>query len=174
MCRDELLSPHSKLFAATRTSSLPMGEFAGVDTRPMSSASQASLASAQSATSMSWSVSAVSNKTKSGLCTDKRDTIRRCVRQRDGKLLRCGIGFTTGLGWSESENEDAPSPFARHLNSVGLRKKASKVAREREKEAERKGLSRASSVASMVAVRPSPLRREVDEGQGAKESTMRL
>ncbi|KAJ7778347.1 hypothetical protein B0H16DRAFT_1846578 [Mycena metata] len=34
---------------------------------------------------------------------DTRDTPKRRVRHRDGKLLRGGIGLTTGLGWSDSE-----------------------------------------------------------------------
>jgi hypothetical protein len=91
---------------------------------------------------------------------------------RDGNLLRGGIGLTTGLGWSDSEDEDAPSPLTRQLSAVDLRKKAGREAREREKEAEKEGLSQASSVASMVAVRPSPLGREMDEGAGARESVM--
>jgi hypothetical protein len=40
-------------------------------------------------------------KTKSGVFKDERDTIRRRVRHRDGRLLRGGIGLTTGLGWSD-------------------------------------------------------------------------
>ena len=39
--------------------------------------------------------------TKSGLIKDERDTVTRWVRHRDGKLLRGGIGLTTGLGWSD-------------------------------------------------------------------------
>ena len=39
--------------------------------------------------------------TKSGLIKDERDTVTRRVRHRDGKLLRGGIGLTTGLGWSD-------------------------------------------------------------------------
>ena len=44
--------------------------------------------------------------TKNGLFKDERDTVKRRVRHRDGKLLRGGIGLTTGLGWSDSEDED--------------------------------------------------------------------
>jgi hypothetical protein len=40
-------------------------------------------------------------KTKSGVFKDERDTTRRRVRHRDGRLLRGGIGLTTGLGWSD-------------------------------------------------------------------------
>lgn len=39
--------------------------------------------------------------TKSGLQKDPRDTERRRVRHRDGRLLRAGMGLTTGLGWSD-------------------------------------------------------------------------
>jgi len=39
--------------------------------------------------------------TKSGIIKDERDTPHRRVRHRDGKLLRGGIGLTTGLGWSD-------------------------------------------------------------------------
>ena len=44
--------------------------------------------------------------TKNGLFKDERDTLQRRVRHRDGKLLRGGIGLTTGLGWSDSEDEE--------------------------------------------------------------------
>ena len=39
--------------------------------------------------------------TKSGLFKDERDTVRRRQRHRDGKLLKEGLGLTTGLGWSD-------------------------------------------------------------------------
>lgn len=39
--------------------------------------------------------------TKSGIFKDERDTVKRRVRHRDGRLLRGGIGLTTGLGWSD-------------------------------------------------------------------------
>jgi hypothetical protein len=45
-------------------------------------------------------------------------------------------------------------------------------AKERAKESGKEGLSRVSSVASIAAVRPSPLRREMDEGVGAREYIM--
>jgi hypothetical protein len=53
---------------------------------------------------------------------------------------------------------------------VGLRRKAAREATEREKETEKAGLSWVSLVASMAAVRLDPLRREMDEGVGARES----
>jgi hypothetical protein len=68
------------------------------------------------------------------------------VRYRNGKLLRGGIGLTTGLGWSGSEDRNAPDPLSSPLSAVGLRK-----VKEREREAEKEGISRASSVASVVA-----------------------
>jgi hypothetical protein len=39
--------------------------------------------------------------TKSGVAKDERHTSMCRVRHRDGKLLRGGIGLTTGLGWSD-------------------------------------------------------------------------
>jgi len=39
--------------------------------------------------------------TKSGIIKDERHTPHRRVRHRDGKLLRGGIGLTTGLGWND-------------------------------------------------------------------------
>ncbi|PVF94315.1 hypothetical protein CPB86DRAFT_776700 [Serendipita vermifera] len=51
---------------------------------------------------------------------DKRNTDKRKRRHRDGKLLREGVGLTTGLGWSDSEDEDAPSPLTRRLSSMTL------------------------------------------------------
>lgn len=39
--------------------------------------------------------------TKSGVMKDERDTVTRRIRHRDGRLLRGGIGLTTGLGWSD-------------------------------------------------------------------------
>ena len=62
--------------------------------------------------------------TKSGLFKDERDTVRRRVRHRDGKLLKGGIGLTTGLGWSDSEDEDAPSPLTRKLSSTTVGRKS--------------------------------------------------
>ncbi|CAE7209622.1 unnamed protein product [Rhizoctonia solani] len=51
---------------------------------------------------------------------------RRKVRHRDGQNLRDGVGLTTGLGWSDSEDEDAPSPLRRRLSSVLLAKAQSR------------------------------------------------
>lgn len=65
--------------------------------------------------------------TKSGIYKDQRDTVQRRVRHRDGKLLRGGIGLTTGLGWSDSEDEDAPSPLTRRLSSLALSSRKSSL-----------------------------------------------
>ncbi|KAG5350930.1 hypothetical protein C0989_008616 [Termitomyces sp. Mn162] len=51
---------------------------------------------------------------------DTRDTVKRRVRHRDGRLLRGGIGLTTGLGWSDSEDEGAPSALTRRISSLNL------------------------------------------------------
>lgn len=63
--------------------------------------------------------------TKNGLIKDERDTDRRRRRHRDGRLLREGLGLTTGLGWSDSEDEDAPSPLTNRLSSLALSRNAS-------------------------------------------------
>jgi len=51
---------------------------------------------------------------------DERDSRVRKERHRDGETLREGVGLTTGLGWSDSEDEDAPSPLTRRLSSLNL------------------------------------------------------
>ncbi|KAF8171133.1 hypothetical protein BJ912DRAFT_887235 [Pholiota molesta] len=63
--------------------------------------------------------------TKSGIIKDDRDTPMRRVRHRDGRLLRGGIGLTTGLGWSDSEDEDAPSPLTRRISTLNLSRRSS-------------------------------------------------
>ncbi|KAF7294413.1 Ribosomal protein 60S [Mycena kentingensis (nom. inval.)] len=68
---------------------------------------------------------------------DTRDTPKRRVRHRDGKLLRGGIGLTTGLGWSDSEDEDAPSALTRRISSLNLSRSQSQL-----------GLSRSTSLAT--------------------------
>lgn len=45
---------------------------------------------------------------------------QRKRRHRDGKMLREGVGLTTGLGWSDSEDEDAPSPLTRRLSTLTM------------------------------------------------------
>ncbi|KAI0060518.1 hypothetical protein BV25DRAFT_938426 [Artomyces pyxidatus] len=108
MLRDGLLSPHSKILPQNLRSDSPM-VLGGIDgDRPGSIMSIAS-------TSM----------TKSGVFKDERDTVKRRVRHRDGRLLRGGIGLTTGLGWSDSEDEDAPSPLTKRLSHLALSRKSS-------------------------------------------------
>ncbi|KAF8963482.1 hypothetical protein BDZ97DRAFT_998929 [Flammula alnicola] len=81
MVRHGLLSPNSKLLPGAQSrANTPM------DGRPGSMLSVVSNASIM---------------TKSGVIKDERDTPNRRVRHRDGKLLRGGIGLTTGLGWSD-------------------------------------------------------------------------
>jgi hypothetical protein len=105
MLRDGLLSPHSKLLPQNIRSDSPMV-----------------------ATDSSRPGSVVSNSiTKSGVFKDERDTIRRRVRHRDGRLLRGGIGLTTGLGWSDSEDEDAPSPLTKRLSHLALSRQSSAI-----------------------------------------------
>ncbi|KAH9968033.1 hypothetical protein BC827DRAFT_466082 [Russula dissimulans] len=79
MLRDGLLSPHSKLLPHNVGCDSPV-----VTTHPNRHGSVVS-----------------NSMTKSGVFKDERDTIRRRVRHRDGRLLRGGIGLTTGLGWSD-------------------------------------------------------------------------
>ncbi|KAF5322978.1 hypothetical protein D9611_009367 [Ephemerocybe angulata] len=105
MVRHGLLSPNSKLLPDTDPrSNTPFG---GVDGRPGSTMSQFSTVS------------------KSGVMKDERDTPNRRVRHRDGRLLRGGIGLTTGLGWSDSEDEDAPSPLTKRLSTLNLSTRSS-------------------------------------------------
>jgi len=52
--------------------------------------------------------------------TVPQDNERRKRRHRDGKTLREGVGLTTGLGWSDSEDEDAPSPLTRRLSTLTM------------------------------------------------------
>ncbi|KAF5377801.1 hypothetical protein D9757_008097 [Collybiopsis confluens] len=66
-----------------------------------------------------------STQTKSGLFKDTRDTNSRRQRHKDGRLLKGGIGLTTGLGWSDSEDEGAPSALTRRISSLNLTKQPS-------------------------------------------------
>lgn len=91
MLRHGLLSPHSKLLPAPPP-----------DPSRLSIASQASLQSNLSTFSNHSDASLVTNSsTGSKHPKDSRDTPSRRVRHRDGRLLRGGIGLTTGLGWSD-------------------------------------------------------------------------
>ncbi|KIP01731.1 hypothetical protein PHLGIDRAFT_336839 [Phlebiopsis gigantea 11061_1 CR5-6] len=102
MLRDGMLSPNSKLLPQPLRASTPLD-------RHLSVASS----------------SAASIMTKSGIFKDQRDTLKRRVRHRDGTLLRGGIGLTTGLGWSDSEDEDAPSPLTKRVSSMVLSRRTS-------------------------------------------------
>ncbi|KAG1752037.1 hypothetical protein EDB19DRAFT_1084181 [Suillus lakei] len=118
MLRHGLLSPHSKL--------LPT---------PPPDPSRLSIASNFSQASLQSNFSTFSNQSDASLVTnsstgskhpkDSRDTPSRRVRHRDGRLLRGGIGLTTGLGWSDSEDEDAPSPLTRRLSALNLSRRSS-------------------------------------------------
>ncbi|KAF5325457.1 hypothetical protein D9619_009524 [Psilocybe cf. subviscida] len=108
MVRHGLLSPHSKLLPAASRSNTPYAN--GQENRPGSTMSL---------------VSSASLVTKSGIIKDERDTPMRRVRHRDGKLLAGGIGLTTGLGWSDSEDEDAPSPLTHRLSTLNLSRRSS-------------------------------------------------
>lgn len=112
MLRHGLLSPHSKLLP----SSHPTQNRLSV----ASDLSQASLHSNFSDASLLTNSSTGSKHPK-----DSRDTPSRRVRHRDGRLLRGGIGLTTGLGWSDSEDEDAPSPLTRRLSALNLSRRSS-------------------------------------------------
>ncbi|KAH7882911.1 hypothetical protein F5I97DRAFT_1930530 [Phlebopus sp. FC_14] len=129
MLRDGMLSPNSKL--------LPP-HFGGIDPTRLSIASDfstSSLLSNGSNTSLVSNGSHLSNGSNTSLTStmstsskhpkDARDTPQRRTRHRDGKLLRGGIGLTTGLGWSDSEDEDAPSPLTRRLSTLVLARRAS-------------------------------------------------
>ncbi|KAJ6581395.1 hypothetical protein B0H19DRAFT_1251623 [Mycena capillaripes] len=84
--------------------------------------------------------SAVFPNAERSLPRDTRDTPNRRVRHRDGKLLRGGIGLTTGLGWSDSEDEDAPSALTRRISSLNLHQSASQL-----------GLSRSGSLSTRAS-----------------------
>lgn len=173
MLRDGLISPRSKVITALDTSTRPgstisTGEIRLMSFSPTDGSSHGVLASA---------------RTKTGLYKDDRDTLKRRTRHRDGRLLRGGVGLTTGLGWSDrcvnvfqvwvlsrrcsrrcqcaySEDEDSPSPLTRRLSSMAL--------------------SRAPSVASIKSqsgAGPSPLSRTQStisaDGAWTRQSSMR-
>ena len=85
MLRHGMLSPNSKL--------LPQLER---DPTRLSIMSSASYVSNASNVSLKSTTSTCSKHPK-----DARDTPQRRVRHRDGRLLKGGIGLTTGLGWSD-------------------------------------------------------------------------
>lgn len=100
MLRDGLLSPHSKLLPESSRASSPLRG------RPGSMLSVAStckrlLICYHDPADVFVGPLAASIMTKSGLYKDQRDTHRRRIRHRDGRLLKEGVGLTTGLGWSD-------------------------------------------------------------------------
>ncbi|KAI0739917.1 hypothetical protein C8Q80DRAFT_203094 [Daedaleopsis nitida] len=104
MFRDGLLSPRSKLLPGGGTATLSL-YIEDDNNAPVNRANSV----------LSVASSAASTMTKSGIHRDPRDTQRRRVRHKDQSLLRAGMGLTTGLGWSDSEDEDAPSLLTRRL-----------------------------------------------------------
>ncbi|KAL6302538.1 hypothetical protein BKA93DRAFT_387721 [Sparassis latifolia] len=112
MFRDGLLSPRSRLFPQ---GSSPFALEDG-DEDPDFDRARSVLSVVSTAGSL---------KTKLGFLRDPRDTNRRRNRHRDGRLLRAGMGLTTGLGWSDSEDEDAPSTLTRRLIQTSIARKPS-------------------------------------------------
>ncbi|TFK32513.1 hypothetical protein BDQ12DRAFT_500391 [Crucibulum laeve] len=107
MLKHGLLSANSKLLPQSKATT-PMT----VDGRPGSTLSIALNGGA-------------SVMTKSGIMKDEKDSPMRRVRHCDGKTLCGGIGLTTGLGWSDSQDEDAPSPLTRRLSTLTLSRRSS-------------------------------------------------
>ncbi|KAH0831083.1 hypothetical protein J3R83DRAFT_13629 [Lanmaoa asiatica] len=122
MLRHGMLSPNSKL--------LPRSEVDPTRLSIMSGLSSSSYVSNASNLSLMSTTSTCSKHPK-----DARDTPQRRVRHRDGKMLKGGIGLTTGLGWSdrsishsilreadEYENEHDPDEFGySHRSSLATR-----------------------------------------------------
>ncbi|KAH7107203.1 hypothetical protein BKA62DRAFT_231304 [Auriculariales sp. MPI-PUGE-AT-0066] len=67
----------------------------------------------------------VEDLSQSTVPKDERDTHRRRNRHRNGRLLSEGVGLTTGLGWSDSEDEDAPSALTHRLSTIDLSRRPS-------------------------------------------------
>jgi hypothetical protein len=82
-----------------------------------------------------------------------------CIEHDQVRLVQRRTGHLRGWNWACDgiglEDEDAPNLLTRQPSSVCLRRKAAMEAREREKETEKEGLSRASSVAWKVGARES-------------------
>lgn len=151
MLRHGMLSPNSKLLPPPSVDSLNRMSMVS-DVSYMSYFSNAS----------NVSLSSTSSKHPK----DSRDTPKRRTRHRDGKLLKGGIGLTTGLGWSDSEDEDAPSALTRRLSRIVLTRRTSSSS-----------IHSSRSSHSQPCL-PHPLSRsishnvlrEVDEYEGAGES----
>jgi hypothetical protein len=74
--------------------------------------------------SSSTSASASASSSKRGLQKYTRDTARRRVRYSDGALLRAVLGLTSGLGWSDSADDEGRSPRTRRLRAAKLSQSA--------------------------------------------------
>ncbi|KAF8062544.1 hypothetical protein FPV67DRAFT_1673016 [Lyophyllum atratum] len=144
MVRHGLLSPRSKLIAEPA--------FTGRE-------SVASLASTLT----------MNTTTAKGPLKDARDTMERRARHKDGRLLKGGIGLTTGLGWSDSEDEDAPSALTRRLSALTLSRRSSLAsAMSLSRSTSRISLSRKDSTmshATSSTSRTHPLSRSYSSGQ---------
>ncbi|KAE9399932.1 hypothetical protein BT96DRAFT_677046 [Gymnopus androsaceus JB14] len=147
MLRHGLLSPNSKLLPASASTS--------VDS--LASLVTNGLTADRPGSTMSMISNASSIQTRSGLLKDTRDTSSRRLRHKDGRLLKGGIGLTTGLGWSDSEDEGAPSPLTRRLSTLNLSRKSSSVSLRSQRERSKSyGNLRPSNSMSSVS-RPSTL-----------------
>ncbi|KAL4264258.1 hypothetical protein AB1N83_005719 [Pleurotus pulmonarius] len=112
MVKHGMLSPNSKLLPAGASPfAMSFGE-AGSSTTSLSTTNPPANASGSKGKGSKSGVN--------GILKDERDTVKRRTRHRDGSLLRGGIGLTTGLGWSDSEDEDAPSPLTRRLSTLNM------------------------------------------------------
>ncbi|KZW00446.1 hypothetical protein EXIGLDRAFT_761792 [Exidia glandulosa HHB12029] len=132
--------------------------------------------------------SAGASSSKLPIPKDGRDTERRRSRHRNGHLLRQGVGLTTGLGWSDSEDEDAPSALTNRLSTLDLSRRPSMLSVRGEYNRSRTPsrsprastfstststlgdpLSRTSSMASSIA--KPPRRRVASEGSSLRTSS---
>ncbi|KAJ7623301.1 hypothetical protein FB45DRAFT_101401 [Roridomyces roridus] len=86
---------------------------------------------------------------------DSRDTAQRRVRHRDGKTLAGGIGLTTGLGWSDSEDEDAPSALTHRISTLNLNRSSLGLSRSTSSMSLNSRPSRASSLSHAGFSRPA-------------------
>lgn len=99
MVKHGLLSPRSKLLPQAEAGSVTSS---CIDGRPCSTSSMGTYMMQEGSSSFGLISGRLgSTATKAGIMKDKRDTPMRKERHRDGRLLRGGIGLTTGLGWSD-------------------------------------------------------------------------
>ncbi|KAL0579885.1 hypothetical protein V5O48_002132 [Marasmius crinis-equi] len=114
LLRDGALSHKSKLLPPTSTSARSSVDSL-VSSKAVEDASQRP----------GSTISLQSIDSKASLLKDTRDTPVRRLRHKNQNLLRGGLGLTTGLGWSDSEDEDAPSPLTKRLPSLIVSRKNS-------------------------------------------------